>query len=310
VLGAPIALQNGTLVVSDAGGPVYVTFTGSARLSNLSARAMVQGTQDLLIAGFVTTGTGNKSLLIRGDGPALGNFAIADFLPDPQLTLFDSKPSVITSTQSWSPTLAATFSQLGAFQLAAGSHDTALLESLGPGAYTAQIASSASNSGVALAEIYDADSGASANRLVNISARAFVGTASNLLIGGFVVTGTGEETLLIRADGPALTGFGVSGALANPALTLVNASGGVIGTNIGWGNASVVGGGAVAAGPLATVVLPATSATFSKVGAFALSSGSADSAFLVSLPPGSYTAEVSGVNNGTGVALIEIYEVK
>jgi hypothetical protein len=310
VLGAPIALQNGTLVVSDAGGPVYVTFTGNAWLSNLSARALVQGQQNLLIAGFVTTGTSNKSLLIRGDGPSLGAFGVTGFLADPELTLFASGGAMITSTESWAPALSSTFTQVGAFQFAAGSHDTALLESVAPGAYTAQIASSTTLSGVGLAEIYDADSGAPANRLINISARALVGTGSNLLIGGFVITGTGEETLLIRADGPALTGFGVGGALANPVLTLLNSSGAVIGTNTGWGNPSVVGSGAVAAGPLATVVLPATSALFSKVGAFTLSSGSADSAFLVTLPPGSYTAQVSGANSGTGVALVEIYEAK
>ena len=289
---------------------MYVTYTGNAWLTNLSARALVQGQQNLLIAGFVTTGTSNKSLLIRGDGPSLGAFGVTGFLADPELTLFASGGAMITSTESWAPALSPTFTQVGAFQFAAGSHDTALLESVAPGAYTAQIGSSTTLNGVALAEIYDADSGAPANRLINISARALVGTGSNLLIGGFVITGTGEETLLIRADGPALTGFGVGGALANPVLTLLNSSGAVIGTNIGWGNPSVVGSGAVAAGPLATVVLPATSALFSKVGAFTLSSGSADSAFLVTLPPGSYTAQVSGANSGTGVALVEIYEAK
>jgi len=310
VFGSPLELQDGALTVSAAAGPVYITFARGAWLSNFSARALVQGGQDQLIAGFVTTGSASKALLIRGDGPALGGFGVAGFLPDPQLTLLDSAGAPLASTETWSPSLAPTFAQVGAFGLTAGSHDAALLATLPPGAHTARVASQTTNGGVALAEVYDADSGAPANRLINLSARAFVATGSNVLIGGFVVGGNGYETLLVRAAGPALAGFGVNGALANPVLTLLNSNGAAIATNSGWGNSIVPGGGAVSNGPLKTVVQPATADIFAQEGAFAFPSGSADSALLATLPSGAYTAQVADVNGGTGVALFEIYEVK
>lgn len=131
-------------------------------------------------------------------------------------------------------------------------------------------------------------------RLVNISTRAQVGTGGNILIPGFVISGSGTETLLIRADGPGLSQFGVSGVLAQPSLSVFNSSGAVVATNTGWGTSSN-------ASQIAS--------TAAVVGAFALSPGSADSAVIVGLSAGSYTVQVSGVGNTTGVALAEIYEV-
>jgi uncharacterized repeat protein (TIGR03803 family) len=131
-------------------------------------------------------------------------------------------------------------------------------------------------------------------RLVNVSTRAQVGTGANILIPGFVVAGNGTETLLIRADGPSLTRYGVTGVLAQPSLTVVDSAGNVIASNTGWGtNATPSKIASVAA----------------QVGAFAFATGSADSAVIVYLPAGGYTVEISGVNNTTGVALGEVYEV-
>jgi hypothetical protein len=124
------------------------------------------------------------------------------------------------------------------------------------------------------------------------------------LIAGFVIDGSTSETVLIRADGPALTQFGVVGALTTPELDLYDVNDALIATNIGWGNASVAGPSTIAAG-----LQPATSAVFNETGAFALPSGSADSAMVVTLPPGEYTAQIKGVNGTTGVALVEIYNV-
>jgi hypothetical protein len=158
---------------------------------------------------------------------------------------------------------------------------------------------------VVLAEIYDADTSVSTNRLVNISARAFVGTGSNILIGGFTIAGTTPQTVIIRADGPALVDFGVLNALPNPVITLGD-SAGVIGTNTGWGNA------AVGLRPASTgiVVQPMTAALAAKVGAFAFVAGSGDSAIIATLPPGDYTVQVDGANNSFGLALMEIYELR
>ena len=309
----PTAANEGayTVTVTNSLGSASATagalsVTTDAWLVNLSARAYAETGTNLLIAGFVTTGTSNKSLLIRGDGRPLAGYGITDYLPDPQLTLFDSAGIALVSTDSWATSLDSVFTQVGAFGLTTGSHDTALLESLPPAAYTAQVVSETTNDGVALAEIYDADSGAPTNRLINISARAFVGTGENILIGGFVISGSSPQTVIIRGDGPALTAFDVPGALANPALTLFNSSGSVIASNTGWGNA-LVNGSAATTG---IKVQPLTAALSAKVGAFALTNGSNDSALIATLPPGVYTAQIAGANNTTGVALVELYELR
>jgi probable HAF family extracellular repeat protein len=136
--------------------------------------------------------------------------------------------------------------------------------------------------------------GSKSARLINISTRAQVGTDGNLLIPGFVVSGSGTETLLIRADGPSLTLFNVPGVLSQPTLSVFDGGQHLIASNTGWGTYSNPS------------QLAAVSA---QVGAFAFQSNSADCALIVSLSPGQYTVQVSGVNNSTGVALAEIYEV-
>jgi hypothetical protein len=211
----------------------------------------------------------------------------------------------MATVETWPASLEATFNQVGAFDLTPGSHDTALLESLAPGSYTAQIGSQTSNNGVVLAEIYDADSSVTTNRLVNISARGLVGTGGNILIGGFVIEGTTSQTMVIRADGPALVAFGVNEALASPVLTL-GSSGGVIATNSGWSGATAIG--PAAGGRI--VVQPLTAALAAKVGAFALVPGSRDAGIVATLPPGDYTVQVSGANAAIGLTLLEIYELR
>jgi len=139
---------------------------------------------------------------------------------------------------------------------------------------------------------------------INISSRAYVGTGSQVLVAGFVISGQTSETILIRGDGPSLSQYGVAGVLASPQLTLYDSSDNIIATNIGWSNASAAGSSTVVAN-----VQPATSSIFSTVYAFAFPSGSTDCAMVVTLPPGAYTAQVSGVGNTTGVALMEVYDV-
>jgi YVTN family beta-propeller protein len=136
--------------------------------------------------------------------------------------------------------------------------------------------------------------GSGSARLINISTRAEVGTGGNILISGFVINGSGTETLLIRADGPSLATFGVTGVLTTPSMSVFDNSGKVIASNTGWGtnaNPAAIASAAVTAG------------------AFALPSNSADCAILATLPAGAYTVQVSGVNNTTGVALAEVYEI-
>ena len=118
-----------------------------------------------------------------------------------------------------------------------------------------------------------------------------VGAGSSIMTGGFVITGNSTETVLIRAVGPTLSTFGVSGILAQPTLTVYNSSGTSVASNTIWGGGSTL------------------SSAMTQVGAFALPATSADSAALVTLPAGAYTVQVSGVNGTTGNALLEIYEV-
>jgi hypothetical protein len=233
-------------------------------------------------------------MLVRADGPTLASFGISGVLANPELSLYNNSSAVIGTDTAWggSATLANVFASLGAFALPADSADSALFLSLPADApYTAEVSGVGGTSGVALAELYDADAGDPASRLTNVSARTYSGTGSNALTAGFVIGGSGTETLLIRGIGPALTQFGVTGVLTAPVLTVFDSTGAAIGTNSGWG------GGAQLA------------AAFAQVGAFALPAGSADSAILVTVPSGNYTVQVAGANGSSGVALIEVYEV-
>ena len=155
-----------------------------------------------------------------------------------------------------------------------------------------------------LAEIYDADTGTPTASLVNISARADVGSGANVLIAGFVIQGSQPVQLLLRGVGPALAGspFDVSGVISEPTIGLYDSSSALIATNTGWGNALNPGSSTVAA-----TVRRATAADMNAVGAFSLPSGSADCAMVASLPAGSYTLELGGINNSTGVGLVEVY---
>jgi len=280
--------------------------TGAGYLENLSVRSSAGAAAQALIIGFAIAGTGTsgtKQVLIRGIGPTLTKFAVTGVLANPQLYLYSNSTILYSDTNGWggSAALAATMAQVGAFALAANSLDGVLSVTLPSGTsnnYTAQVVAP-TTAGVALGEVYDATPAASQTpttpRLVNISGRAQVGTGGSIIIAGFAIGGLAPETVLIRGIGPALTALGVSGALANPVLTLYQGTN-VLQSNTAWGTA-----------PQSTTTLAAVMA---QVGAFSLSPTSADCVILTALPPGSYTAQVSGLNGTTGVALAEVYEVR
>jgi Ig-like domain-containing protein len=283
-------------VTSQAANLMVNSGSAGTRLINISTRAMVGTGANILIPGFVVTGTGTETLLIRADGPSLTGFGVGGVLAQPTLSVY-SGSTVIASNTGWgtnsNPALiASTAAQVGAFSLASGSADCAVIVSLGAGPYTVQISGVNGTTGVALAEIYEVSS--SGTRLANISTRANVGTGGNILIPGFVISGPGTEELLVRADGPSLTQFSVSGVLAQTILGVYSGST-LVASNTGWSTSS---------DPSEIAGIAAS------VGAFAFVSGSGDSAQIVSLGAGPYTVQISGVNNTTGVALAEIYEVQ
>jgi outer membrane protein assembly factor BamB len=293
-----VVVTSGGASVTSAPAVVTVSASTPGRLVNLSARADVGTGGNVLIAGFVISGSGSKSMLLRGIGPALGAapFNLAGALAQPQLTLINSASgATVVSGTAWGggAALSSAFAQVGAFALPAGSADAAVLETLSTGAYTSEIAGVGGTQGVALAEIYDADPSSTSASLVNISARASVGTGGNILIAGLVVAGTQPVTVLLRGIGPALGAapFNLAGALAQPQIDLFDSASNVIQSNAGWGGTA------------------ALSSVFTQVGAFPLPAGSADAAMVATLAAGNYTLQLSGVNGSTGVGLIEVYLV-
>jgi xyloglucan-specific exo-beta-1,4-glucanase len=284
------------------GGVIYSTITsapvdkggggntGTAHLINVSIRATAGTGANTLIAGFVLSGNGVKPILLRGIGPTLSDYNVSGALGDPSIVLYNSSGASLGKNDDWggATALSTTFASLGAFSLAASSKDAALLTPLTAGARTMHVTTSNSTSGVALAEVYDADTSSTDLQLVNISGRGAVDATSNL-IAGFVVGGTGSMNVLVRAVGPTLTDYGVTGVLSNPNVTIYNSSGVAVASNDDWGGSS------------------ALSSTFTQVGAFNLPASSKDAAILLTLTPGPYTAVVSGSNGATGVALVEVY---
>ena len=312
---------NVALSITNSGGTVTPTLTitvapsasgGSvappARLINLSTRAGVAATNPL-VDGFVIGGPGPKTVLLRAVGPGLAVMGVSAPLAHPTLQLYNSSGQVVLKNQGWdgSSTLTQIFSEFGAFPLTVGSADAAAVTTLAPGLYSIIITdggAAGSTGGTVLAEVYDADPNPLmlAQRLVNISGRGGVVTG-NPLIGGFAILGSASKTVLLRAVGPGLaTTFGLSGALTAPVLGLYNNSGALIAQNTGWGNPVTINSSYPGASPAS--ITAADTAT----GAFALAAGSADSALIVTLPPGNYTGQVTSAGGQTGTALFEVYE--
>ena len=267
------------------------------RLTNLSSRVRTANAPDVAIAGFTIAGTASKLVLIRAAGPTLGALGVTGSLTAPKLELFRGSAVIETNT-GWATSanpaaLAAAASSAGAFAFAAGSTDSAILTTLTPGGYTAQISSGAGSAGVGLIEVYDLSAATVGQNLVNLSTRAPAGTGNETLISGLIIGGTLPKRVLIRAAGPALAAFNLTGVLARPQLTLFSGATPIF-VNAGWSTSSDAA---------------AITTASAQAGAFAFSAGSADAAMIVTLVPGAYTAQVSGVGGTTGLALVEVYEL-
>jgi len=294
----------------------------SHRLINLSARVQVGTASNIMIAGFVIKGPAGttKDVLVRGVGPGLAAFGVTGVLANPVVGVYDAAPTpaLIASNAGWGNSAVAGASAVkatyrlatvedmaltGAFALATGSADSALVLTLPVGSYTVEVSGASATSGVALAEVYELNE-APSEVLANISSRCFVGTGSQQAISGFVVEGNQPAQLLIRGIGPTLAAFGLSGTLAQTSVGLYDSTNTLVASDTGWGNKPAAGTSTVP-----VTYRAATAADMTAVGAFALDAASADSALVVTLPPGSYTAVVSGVGGTTGTALAEVYEM-
>jgi hypothetical protein len=233
-------------------------------------------------------------VLLRGVGPGLTGYGVADALKDPSARLFQNG-AIVGSNGDWKgeASLQAAAERAGAATLAGTSADAAMQLTLRPGVYSMHVGSSLPDrTGVALAECYDAsgETAVGGARLVNLSARATAAAGDDVLIGGFVIAGRGTLRVLIRGIGPTLGGSGVAGALADPELRLFH-DGQVIASNDDWAGDATL------------------KAAFVSTGAVGLADDSKDAALVVDLPAGVYSAHVSGKGGAAGVALVEIYAV-
>ena len=264
------------------------------RVSNLSSRSQVGTGTNVMITGFVIQEGAPKKILIRAIGPRLSAapFNMVGTLPDPQLQLFNGDGTMVLSNDNWLLVDKNVHDSVGAFSLVANSRDAAMIATLSPGAYTAVVRDmSVSGTGVALLELYELEG---SNRLMNISTRSTVGLGGNILITGVsIAKGQGARKLLVRAVGPTLSAFGVSGALADPSVAIVDSSGRQLYSNDNWQTNNI------------NEIIDASVGA----GAFALAQNSKDSAMLVNLVPGNYTILVNGVANTTGIALVELYDL-
>jgi hypothetical protein len=249
----------------------------------------VQTGDSVGIGGFIVTGTDSKRVIIRAIGPSLTQFGVPNALADPVLELHGPGSFVTITNDNWrdDPVQEALI-------IATGIPPTNNLESaidatLNPGGYTAVVRGKNNTSGEALVEVYDLSQAVPA-KLANISTRAFVSTGDNIVIAGFILGNhTGGDRVVVRGLGPSLTAAGVPNALANPTLELRDSNGALFIANNNWQDdptqaAELTAAGLAPANPL-------------------------ESGIAATLPPGLYTALLAGLNNGTGVGLVEVYDL-
>jgi hypothetical protein len=240
------------------------------------------------IGGFIITGAGPKHLLLRAIGPSLTGSGVPNSLVDPMLELHGPGVFVTVTNDNWrdDPVQEALI-------IASGIQPSNELESaidviLNPGTYTAIVSGKNNTMGVGLVEVYDLSPAAPA-KLANISTRAFVGSGSDVVIAGFILGGnSGNDRVALRGIGPSLTAQGVPNALADPVLELRNGNGVLIVSNNDWHDSPVQASELIAAGLAPTDDL--------------------ESGIATTLPPGTYTALLAGLNDGTGVGLVEVYD--
>lgn len=294
-----------------------------AWLHNLALRAESADGSRTLTSGFVVGGETAKSVLLRAAGPALSAFEIEQPLRSPKLTLFDHAGREIASNSGWMSSaepaaIRSAAQRVGAFAFPEASSDSALLLDLAPGPYTAQIGDRDGSRGIALIELYDLDAAPEpTSRFINLSARCHVGAGSAIAIPGVQSRGNRSPRLLIRAVGPGLARFGISDHLPNPVIDVIRPgystgsiffSARTVVRNDNWNDPAIVPG----TSPSATTAPGSPDdiwAIAARAGAFPLEEGSRDAALLVTLDPTGLSIQVSGADGGSGVALIEVYDV-
>ena len=271
-------------------------------LGNISTRAFVQTGDNVMVGGFIVEGAQPKRVIIRAIGPELTQYGVPNPLFNPTLELHDGTGALIASNDNWLHTIIGgiiTSNQVGDIRSSGHAptdgRESAIIAELPAGNYTAIVRGVNDTMGVALVEAYDL-SPDSNSTLGNISTRSFVQTGDNVMIGGFMVEGTAPKRVIVRAIGPDLTQYGVPNALGNPTLELHDSAGALIASNDNW-RTTIIGG-----------IITTNQVRDILASGLAPADGR-DSAIIAELPAGNYTAIVRGVNDTTGVALVEVYDL-
>jgi hypothetical protein len=273
-----------TATTTPAATPI-ATPTTNSHLANISTRMRVEGGDNVLIAGFIVEGSGNKRMILRGIGPSLAAFGIADPLLDPTLELNGSDGSLVAANDNW-PGNSNAAEILASGLAPANPNESAILLSVAPGSYTAVLRGNSGSTGTGLVEVYDLDADGAA-KVVNISTRGHVLTGENVMIGGLIVAGDDTSPVVLRGIGPSLSNFGVPEVLANPFLELHDGNGGLIHANNDWHDTQ--------------------EETLQNSGL--APTDDLESAILISVAPGNYTAILKGADGGTGNGLLEVYQL-
>jgi hypothetical protein len=261
---------------------------GTAQAVNLSTRMRVTTGDNVGIGGFIITGTAPRHVLVRAIGTTLVQSGITNALPDPRLELHGQGAFATITNDNWRDDPAQEAAILATGLPPTSNLEAAIDATLNPGAYTAIVRSTNNNTGVGLVEVYDLGQ-AVASKLGNISTRAFVDTGNNIVIAGFILGNHSDaDRIVVRGLGPSLSGSGVSNVLANPKLELRDSNGALLASNNDWQDNSAQAAELTAAG----LGLP----------------NLLESGIAIMLPAGHYTALLSGVNDGTGVGLVEVYD--
>lgn len=258
---------------------------GTGSLLNISTRLRILTGDDVLIGGFIITGTEAKRVILRGLGPSLGNLGVPGVLEDPTLDLLDASGVILASNNDWRETQQSAIESSGIAPT--NDREAAIIATLAPGAYTAIERGKDGAVGVGIVEVYDLDT-TSNSRLANISTRGLVGLGDNVMIGGFI-NGLGNGArVVVRALGPSLAQVGITNALPDPTLQLRDGNGALLRSNDNWREDQ-------------QMALEGTGLT---------PPNDLEAALTMALPPGAYTAVVAGNDGATGVALVEVYALR
>ena len=251
---------------------------------NLSTRGLVSSGDNVLIGGFIVSGTDPKNMVLRALGPSLSGFGLSDVLANPVLSVYDHSGTLVAINDDWQSDPQHFVVEANGLA-PANPLESAVARSLAPGAYTVIVRGKDPTPGIGLVELYDTQQLAKP-KFVNMSTRGSVGTRDNILISGFIVGDVGSSTVVVRALGPTLASYGVSGVLSDPTLTICDSTGSAIASNDNWqDNINAID---IQKNGLAPP-------------------NASESALVLHLPAGAYTAVVRGADNGTGVALAEVY---